>query len=110
MNIIHNKEGVTMKATENKAVLVYQAGIANVFKVQSFNLADYGRDAIRLVQGDFESCKWYARGVKKAGWTVKVLGCNMAGDITHMLWTDNLEELPFSDKFVKTSKFNDLEG
>jgi len=91
-----------------KAVLVYQAGIANVFKVDCFNMADYGREAKRLLQHTFTTCEWYAKGLRDAGYNVKVLACNMAGDITHAVWTDNLDEQPFSDKFVKTDEYNNL--
>lgn len=91
-----------------RAVLVYQAGIANVFAVESFNLSDYGRDATRLLQSDFSTCAAFARGMKAAGTQVKVCGCNMAGDVTRAHWTDNLDELPFSDKFTKVDEINNL--
>jgi hypothetical protein len=91
-----------------RAALVYQTGIANVFEVKCFNLASYGREAKRLLQYDFRSCAFFARGLKEAGYIVKVLGCNMAGDITEQKWTDNLEDLPFSDKFVKCNSNNTL--
>ena len=91
-----------------KAALVYQAGIANVFEVDCFNLAPYGREAKRLLQADFTSCAYFARGMKAAGYHVKVLGCNMAGDIAEQKWTDNLKELPFSDKFVRCDNNNTL--
>ena len=50
-----------------KVVLVYQAGIANVFEVDSLNLSDYGREARRLLQGDFRTCEAFARGCGAAG-------------------------------------------
>jgi hypothetical protein len=90
----------------DRYVLVYQAGIANVFRVTSFNLADYGRDAVRLVQSDFRSAEAFARGLAAAGGIVKSAACNRAGDITHEKWTDDLDSQPFSDKFhpVDSSK------
>jgi hypothetical protein len=82
-----------------KYMLVYQAGIANVFEVKSFNLSDYGRDAKRLLQHAFEPCEWFARGLGAAGGTVRSAACNQAGDIISAHWTDDLESAPFSDLF-----------
>ena len=82
-----------------KAVLVYQAGIANVFAVESFNLQLFGRDAERLLQSDFRTCEAYARGLAAAGVKVGSAACNMAGDVNLFPWTDDLESQPFSDKF-----------
>lgn len=82
-----------------RAVLVYQAGIANVFAVTSFNLSDYGRDAERLLQADFGTCESFARGLRAAGVTVKVAVCNQAGDIQAAHWSEDIEAAPFSDKF-----------
>lgn len=67
-----------------KALLVYQAGIANVFKVETFNLhgVDSGRE--RILQGDFRTCENFAKGLAFAGWSVGSVGCNKAGDVTHM--------------------------
>ncbi len=91
-----------------KAVLVYQAGIANVFAVTSYNLSDYGRDARRLLQGAFTTCADFARGLQAAGVMVKVCACNQAGDIATAHWTDDLESQPFSDKFVTVTDTNSL--
>jgi len=93
---------------DKRAVLVYQCGIANIFEVDCFNMAPFGRNAKRLLQSDFHSRTCFARGLKHAGYIVKVAGCNMAGDIAEQKWTDNLEELPFSDKFVLVSDTNNL--
>lgn len=81
------------------AVLVYQAGIANVFQVTSLNLSDYGRDARRLLQSDFRTCESFARGLAAAGVCVRTAACNMAGDIVGQTWSENLEDQPFSDQF-----------
>jgi hypothetical protein len=83
-----------------RAMLVYQAGIANVFQVRSANLSDYGRSAKRLIQSDFSHCAHFAQGLKAAGVIVHTAGCNQAGDIANAHWTQNLQDLPFSDKFI----------
>lgn len=82
-----------------RAFLVYQAGIANVFEVDCFNLASYGREAKRLMQSDFRSCENFALGLKAAGVNVKTAACNMAGDIVNQTWSEDLDNQPFSDKF-----------
>lgn len=82
-----------------RVVLVYQAGIANVFKVQSFNMADYGRDAVRVFQGDFRTAEAIAHGMGLAGAIVRTAACNRAGDIVSATWSDDIEAAPFSDKF-----------
>lgn len=88
---------------KNKAVIVYQGGLANVFKVKSFNMADYGRDAKRLLQADFRACINFAHGLAAAGWIVRTAGCNQAGDITHAHWTEDIDSLPFRDKIENIS-------
>lgn len=80
-------------------MLVYQAGIANVFSVTSANLADFGRDAKRLLQADFRACENFARGLAAAGVIVHSVACNEAGDIAKSHWTDDLESQPFSENF-----------
>lgn len=78
-----------------RAVLVYQRGIANVFSVTSFNLSDYGRDAVRLLQAGFSECEWFARGMGAAGVVVRSAYCNLAGDASHATWREDLENAPF---------------
>ena len=80
-------------------VLVYQGGVANVFRVESFNLADFGRDATRVYQGDFRTAEAIAIGMGWAGAIVQTVACNQAGDIAKAHWSDDLESQPFSDKF-----------
>jgi hypothetical protein len=82
-----------------KAMLVYQAGIANVFTVQAFNLAPDGREARRVYQGDFRGAEQLARGMGIAGAIVRTAACNQAGDIVNATWSDDLDAQPFSDKF-----------
>lgn len=88
-----------LEARKLRIVLVYQAGLANVFRVTSFNLSDYGRDARRIMQSDFKSCERFATGCGYAGAIVKVAACNQAGDVTKAPWSEDLERQPFSEKF-----------
>ena len=88
-----------LDAKKLRIVLVYQAGIANVFRVTSFNLSDYGRDAKRIMQSDFRSCEQFAIGCGYSGAIVKVAACNQAGDISRASWSTDLESQPFSDKY-----------
>ena len=87
-----------MAAPIKKAMLVYQAGIANVFAVDAFNLAPHGRNARRLYQGDFRGAEQLAQGLGLAGAVVRSAAANRAGDIANATWTDDLESQPFSDK------------
>lgn len=84
-----------------QAVLVYQAGIANVFRVDNddMSLPDMGRNARRLLQGSFRECEAYARGLRDAGVHVESATCNMAGDIANQPWSLDIESAPFSDLF-----------
>jgi hypothetical protein len=84
-----------VEMSEQRMVVVYQAGIANVFKVKSFNLADYGRDAERVYQGTFGGAEQLARGAGLMGAIVRSAGCNQAGDIIHAQWSDDFG--PFRD-------------
>lgn len=79
-----------MKLKIEKAVLVYQCGIANVFQVDCFNLAASGRAERRLLQGDFRGCEAFARGLAAAGVKVASAGCNQAGDIARCGWEMDL--------------------
>ena len=80
-----------------KAVLVYQAGIANVFEVGSFNMASYGRGAKRLYQGDFRGAEMVCHGLEIAGATIAIAHCNMAGDIRGQHWSTDFATAPFAD-------------
>ena len=79
------------------AILVYQAGLANVFEVTSLNLSDYGRDAKRLMQADFRSCEQFSRGLGTAGVTVRTASCNIAGDCAAVHWDEGPDATPFRD-------------
>lgn len=93
----HHRVRPTMRV--ERAFLVYQAGIANVFSVDCFNLSDYGRETKRLLQSDFRTCEAFARGLGAAGVIVHSAHCNEAGDIINSRWSDDLESAPFSDSF-----------
>lgn len=70
-----------------RAVLVYQAGIANVFAVENIHPDPAKRLTTRpLVQGAFETCQAYANGLSAAGATVTSMACNEAGDIADRTW------------------------
>lgn len=74
--------------------LVYQSGIANVFRL------DDGRRT-RVLQHSFGPCEWYARGLREAGKQVVLAWCNRAGDITHADWRyDSFEDAPFCESFT----------
>lgn len=79
--------------------LVYQAGIANVFQVESWNLSPFGRNAKRLMQSDFRTCETFARGLAFGGHLVQTFACNLAGEIANSKWSDELEAQPFSEDF-----------
>lgn len=107
-------------------VLVYQAGIANLFSVklnpakcskaelaavaalqgpahetakQAICLLSHARESARVYQGDFRTAEAMARGAKLAGATVYSAGCNRAGDVQGEQWTIALDTLPFSEDF-----------
>lgn len=82
-----------------RLMLVYQAGIANLFRVASFNKGTYARDAVRVYQGDFRTAEAMARGAELAGAIVRVSACNQAGDIIDATWNTPLGEAPFSSEF-----------
>ena len=87
-------------------MLVYQVGIANVFQVSAFNLADYGRDARRVYQGDFRTAEAIAHGAWLAGALVKAAGCNEAGDIALRSWTQDIDSLPFRES-IRLPKYQE---
>jgi hypothetical protein len=88
-----------MKLKIERAFLVYQAGIANVFQVDCFNLSNHGREAKRLMQGDFRTCETFSRGLGKAGTLVASAVCNEAGDIKDSQWSEDFESAPFRESF-----------
>jgi hypothetical protein len=81
--------------------LVYQAGIANVFRVNEFHLDASERTAHRLFQGDFRGAVCFVEGAASAGANVKTAHCNLAGDIASASWSPDLDDAPFSDMLVQ---------
>lgn len=77
------------------AVLVYQAGIANVFRVERFTSP---MNPTRLLQSDFQTCESFARGLAEAGVVITSMDCNKAGDITAQLWSESLDG-PFRESY-----------
>lgn len=82
-----------MKGYDMKcAMLVYQAGIANVFEVEVIGLTPPARgNTTCLMQGTFSTCRWFALGLKAAGVEVSTAWCNQAGNIIGADWTDDRE-------------------
>lgn len=75
--------------------LVYQGGIANVFRHLTGE-----SERQRIMQSDFRSCEHFCRGLKEGGHTVFVAWCNEAGDIRQRPWnTTNFDNAPFHDSF-----------
>jgi hypothetical protein len=94
-----------------RIMLVYQAGIANVFAVEAFALASPEKRAARLLkQADFHSCGLFAQGLAAAGAEVRVAACNMAGDIKNLEWDDQLDNHPWHDKFMTDRCFSIWKG
>lgn len=87
------------------AALVYQGGIANVFRtgVMVAGKQDYERK--RLIQGSFLGCEYFAQGLAVAGVDVVTLYCNEAGDIADRDWYSPLDDAPFSEKFSPVGKY-----
>ena len=81
--------------------LIYQAGIANVFRIRTGNLGTWGRDARRIYQGSFIGAELFLRGILAGNPMALALSgaCNLAGDIIDQNWNDELEDAPFRDKF-----------
>ena len=77
--------------------LVYQAGLANVFLVDAFDLNATGHNVRRLLQGTFHECEIFVRGMARAGAVVRSAHCNQAGDIAGAQWSEALEDAPFSE-------------
>lgn len=81
-----------------KAMLVYQAGIANVFKVDSLSQNPAQRNAKRLYQGDFRAASMFALGMEVAGAEVQTAFCNRAGDIAETNWDTAFDDAPFRNQ------------
>ena len=88
-----------MELKIERAMLVYQAGIANVFAVDCFAESPVGRNTRRLFQYDFRTCENIAKGLSMAGTEVATMHCNQAGDIIDSRWSAELTDAPFSNEF-----------
>jgi len=92
--------------------LVYQAGIANVFKCRihpkQTNADSSARQ--RVLQGDFRQCGNFCLGLHEMGARVIPAWCNQAGDISALLWhfTD-FNQAPFSDSFIRCFGIAEME-
>lgn len=81
-----------------KFALVYQAGIANVFEVDCFDLQAIG-NAQRINQGTFKTAEAFCRGLAYTKNVIYSFACNKAGDITNEVWSEDLDAAPFSTSF-----------
>lgn len=79
-----------------KFILVYQTGIANLFRVPSFDSYTEGANK-RVYQGSFRTAEAMARGALLAGAEVRVASCNHAGDIAELVWAQGMSDCPFRD-------------
>jgi hypothetical protein len=84
---------------QQRFALVYQAGIANVFKVDCWNLQSFGRNAMIVLQGDFRTCETFTNGLAYGKHLVESFACNMAGDIANQPWNGDLDSAPFHQEF-----------
>jgi hypothetical protein len=66
--------------------LVYQGGLANVFRVG-------GGRPVRLLQADYHSCEMFCRGALEAGRPVRVFHADVAGDCLTAEWADGPGDL-----------------
>ena len=77
--------------------LVYQGGIANVFK-DVFSTTTITKT--RILQDNFNNCEFFCRGLLQGGQVVRVAWCNEAGDIIDRIWHfGKFEDAPFHDEF-----------
>lgn len=74
-----------------KYVLVYQCGLANVFRELT---------RTRVLQGSFRECEAFARGLGEMGASVRTMYCNRTGDIAALdvCWNTNFDDAPFNDQ------------
>ena len=79
-------------------VLVYQAGIANVFAVNKAHASAAKRETeTRVYQGDFRTAEAMIHGAWLAGARVHYAFCNQAGDIARRDWDTEQDSAPFAD-------------
>jgi hypothetical protein len=68
--------------------LVYQCGIANVFK--QINPLARG---LRVLQASYRDCEMFIAGAREAGARTEVFHCDRAGDVAQMDWDEGSGEL-----------------
>lgn len=79
-------------------VLVYQAGIANVFAVNKAHASAAKRETeTRVYQGDFRTAEAMIHGAWLAGACVHYAFCNEAGDVARRDWDTAEESAPFRE-------------
>lgn len=83
--------------TPQKFWLIYQYGIANLYRVKDFVPERASREAQRVYQGDFQTAEAMARGAGLAGAIIRSGCCMSAGDASLMNWHLNPAENPFRD-------------
>ena len=95
---------------DRTCVLLYQAGIANVFTVDRGAHLKNPEDRTgqkRLLQGSFRECEAFARGMDAAGMLVYSFHCNMAGDVAGQVWEASLDEAPFRESMRPVGSYVD---
>ena len=70
-------------------VLVYQGGIANVFRMSAIDIPHRER----VMQDSFRSCEVFVRGCQAAGAEIDVALCTAAGNATDRPWIYGIEAL-----------------
>jgi hypothetical protein len=70
--------------------LVYQAGIANVFRLRTAGEAEV-RERVR--QDAYAPCEAFCAGLLEAGQTVLVFHSDHAGDVTNAEWSGGAGDL-----------------
>jgi len=92
-----------------KAVLLYQGGIANVYSVACIIPVAEPR---LIYQGDFKTCAAIAQGLGLAGTEVVTMSCNVAGDarLAYKRWVPGREDCPFREdapaRYYRCGKFD----
>ena len=90
-----------------RAILVYQAGLANVFEVKTISEVSARRgEAKRLMQHNFRLCEFFARGLEAAGCEVASMECNMPGDISSQTWRSYLTDAPFARDMCPVGQYD----
>jgi hypothetical protein len=76
-------------------VLLYQVGIANVFRVPALDRDAIEQGPARVYQSDYRSAEVFCAGLIESGASVKVQHCDLAGDaLLHVAkWADGCGEL-----------------